>query len=286
MSEQEPVKYSCVLCNRELEGTPLPYEEFTKDLLTYASRLVGYRCGTCGAVFCESAHKDILKPKFFGRGYGDSKCTDCGTLLAEGDVLLSSLDAISTTPESKPISGAAFYFYGQHLEDELAKNKRTTKGLMIWAIISTVLAYCVMFPLMITLQDKMGDDIVGVIAPLMGFVGLGIFAWPFVLWKLVQRSRLKALLERLPEPGPARLEFVKAVYEKKGWAEVQGGRGLQEGSLQYQEVKKFNILLALLGFLFGLIGFLMYMSEFNKPGMMVDLIPQEDGRVQVVEHMP
>jgi hypothetical protein len=273
MPEPAIIQDNCSICGRTLEAREITWDTYKQDIVGYASQIVGYRCGNCGAVFCGKGHKKELGFKFFGGGYENSPCTRCGALLGAGRVLIAA--------------GAQFKEQGvlfqYKLEEKLAKHKKHTKIFLYWAGISTVFFCLVMFPLLLIVDPDASSG--PAMAIIMGLSGLGIYAWPVCLYHYYQKSKVQKTLEKLPPPGQGRLQYAIQWYEDRKWERLPP-KPSGAGEIRMQKKKRFNILLALFGLLFGIIGFLFYLQEYNKPSPVIEMELTPEGLVRVIPVSP
>ena len=278
MSELSIISVSCSLCNKTLEGKKCDWETYKKNIAEYMKYSIGFQCNHCNSSYCLTGHKKALQFNLWS-GYEKSLCPRCGTPLRAGIVLLRTVQA---KPESVPSSIREPVFFENMLKRDLAKHKMRTKMFLIIAGFSTIFVFT--FSIILGLLNQKFDSTSPVFAGLaviLGIAGLGVYTWPFWLYHLIRRTKVRKWVIELPAPGEAQLEYAIHWYENQHWVRLQSEEK-DEGKIIMQKKKRFNIFLGLFFMLFGLIGYFIYLGELKKPGPKIELSLTKAGFVKIV----
>lgn len=271
---------SCAICGQEVViQSAMDWDSYQANPGNFASQYAGLRCSHCNAVYCNKLHQKELNFKIFKGGYRSGTCPRCGASLQDSIVLLGAVQqsTFGTTTSAAP----AGYLFGEKAQADFDKHSKRLKTTLILSIIGTVWIFiaALLMSLIGLLFPENAESIMDVFMWVMIIPGLGIYVWPFVIFHAIRKGRAKKELAGLPVPGQARFAYVIDLFRRRGWNVIKGEPSSE--TCRLQERKKFNILAALLGLAFGLIGFFFYLQEYNKPGAIVEMLLNPDGTVRV-----
>jgi hypothetical protein len=240
--------------------------------------VIGYRCQNCQASYCSRGHKKALKFNIWS-GYEKSVCPRCGATLGSGKVLLKTAQV---APGSGIKSITEPIIFQKMLEMKLEKHQKSTRLFL------RIAGFCTVFIFVFSIILGLLGNPRGSTSPalnslymLLGIISLGVLAWPFWLYHLMQRTRLKNMVTALPPPGRDQLEYAVRWYEKRGWIRLPA-EPKNENTIQMQKKKRFNIFVGIFFMLFGLIGLFIYLGDLKKPGPTIELTLEQDGSVKIV----
>ena len=293
MSDEKEIREKCAVCGDSIAVVEtLNWDSYMADFSLYNTKIIGYRCDQCGAVFCFDKHKKEMKVDLLKGFRRTGTCTVCGSLMKNCEVLIGEQTRVVTNPVKEVEAtgtntgtarwlGAGYLFQEKH-EKDLAKYTKRKKFFLIWAGLSTLsmFVFAIIIAIFAAIFSEVPDTVMSVIMPIMVICGLGTYSWPFFFFHLIKKKKVEKLLEKLPPQGKERFTYVAQTYSEKRWEKLYKFHS-EPGKTKFQKKKRFNILIALFWILFGLFGFFWYLWELGQPGEIIELELTEEGCVLV-----